>query len=271
VHRLASLGHKNITYVSFTKSAVGDAQRRFNSAIVNCSVNCRTLNALAWSVGIRTEGDLPSDDDTNVIAMGAAAEEEDQEDIAPSLIDDGDLEDLIRTSLCRTEIAHFLQGVGDHDLARVTKRVTRFIFKTFESFCKGPLSVQRGYDAKRRYPSACYFPALLYHKGKSGFLAPGVPQWQESPANIEPFYVGCAKKVWDHCMSKRLYTYLSSVKFVQLQDTVIPGTALVLDEAQDTNPCALAWIVQQRTRMQVFLVGDLAQCIFSFTGAKPQV
>lgn len=301
VHRLASLNHKHLTYVSFTKSAVGDAQRRFEMAIVGCNVNCRTLNSLAWHVAIQNGRDVEADAD---VAMNA-----------PSQIDEGALEDLIRTSLCRAEITRFLQGVSARDLAGETKSVARFIYKTFEAFCKGALPLHKGFDPQQF--GTCYYPAVLYHKGEKSRLKPGVPQWQNFPKNIEPFYVGCAKKVrrpnqittttitllpslttttcchrsppprtflpslttyiitccqvWDHCMKRHVYTYLSSVKHAQLQDAVIPGTALVLDEAQDTNPCALAWIAQQRARMQVYLVGDLAQSIYSFTGAKPQV
>ena len=176
VQRLASLNHKRLTYVSFTKSAVGDAKRRFDTSIVNCNVNCRTLNSLAWNVAIGNGEDVPEAD-----AYPAAQ------------IDEGALEDLIRTSICSTEITSFLMGVSGQDLARETKGVARFIYKTFESFCKGPLPVHQGFNPEQF--GTCYYPAVLYHKGKARSLAQGVPQWQNIPKNIEPFYVGCAKKV----------------------------------------------------------------------------
>jgi hypothetical protein len=77
------------------------------------------------------------------------------------------------------------------------------------------------------------------------------------------------RKLWKHCTEKNQHSFMTSVKIAQLSKAPMSGTALVLDEAQDTNGCALGWINEQRRRMQVFLVGDLAQSIYSFNGAKP--
>ena len=45
-------------------------------------------------------------------------------------------------------------------------------------------------------------------------------------------------------------------------------SALLVDESQDMNPCQIEWLASHRDKMQVFFVGDAAQTIYAFRGAK---
>lgn len=58
------------------------------------------------------------------------------------------------------------------------------------------------------------------------------------------------------------------LKMWALQEPVIPTDFLLLDEAQDTNPVMEHVLDTQRDRAQVVLVGDSAQAVYGWRGAR---
>ena len=44
-----------------------------------------------------------------------------------------------------------------------------------------------------------------------------------------------------------------------------------MDESQDCDGCQIAWLCSCARSRQVFFVGDAAQSIYSFRGAKSQL
>ena len=86
------------------------------------------------------------------------------------------------------------------------------------------------------------------------------------------FYARMVKKVWFACLleSKTHFTYSSIMKRVQLLQLELDSdlTALIIDEAQDLNPCQADWCLRQALRRQVFFVGDSMQMIYKFRGAS---
>ncbi|MEF3118914.1 UvrD-helicase domain-containing protein [Streptomyces chrestomyceticus] len=58
------------------------------------------------------------------------------------------------------------------------------------------------------------------------------------------------------------------LKVWQLSDPYIPGDYILLDEAQDTNPALEYVLMLQRGHAQLVLVGDSAQQIYSWRGAR---
>lgn len=58
------------------------------------------------------------------------------------------------------------------------------------------------------------------------------------------------------------------LKVWQLTDPYIPGDYILLDEAQDTNPALEYVLGLQRAHAQLVLVGDSAQQIYSWRGAR---
>jgi superfamily I DNA/RNA helicase len=66
-------------------------------------------------------------------------------------------------------------------------------------------------------------------------------------------------------------TYDSILKRAQLlKSSKIPCTALLVDESQDLNECQIEWVCSQISAhgIQLYIVGDAVQTIYSFRGAK---
>ena len=100
------------------------------------------------------------------------------------------------------------------------------------------------------------------------------------------FYAEQAYEIWKYLRQKNVVTYDILVKRVQLMDVVIPCTVLLVDECQDMDGCQVEWMKNQAKfgkfdfflltfcfqivaiGTHVFFVGDAAQTIYSFRGAR---
>ncbi|MFJ5894682.1 UvrD-helicase domain-containing protein [Streptomyces sp. NPDC093064] len=58
------------------------------------------------------------------------------------------------------------------------------------------------------------------------------------------------------------------LKMWALTDPVLSGDFLLLDEAQDTNPVLEHIVLAQKERLQIVMVGDSAQAIYGWRGAR---
>ena len=64
---------------------------------------------------------------------------------------------------------------------------------------------------------------------------------------------------------------LAQVNGYQMCSEGRPCSAVLADESQDFDACQIQWLDSQANHgCQVFLVGDAAQSIFSFRGARVQ-
>jgi superfamily I DNA/RNA helicase len=84
-----------------------------------------------------------------------------------------------------------------------------------------------------------------------------LPFAQEAWADLQHPQEGALRFSHDH--------YL---KIWALSDPFIPADYLLLDEAQDTNPVLEAVFTHQRDHAQLVMVGDSAQAIYGWRGAK---
>ncbi|KUL54589.1 DNA helicase [Streptomyces sp. NRRL F-4489] len=81
-----------------------------------------------------------------------------------------------------------------------------------------------------------------------------------------------ARKAWadlqhpDHGVVR--FEHDHYLKMWALSDPVIPADFLLLDEAQDTNPVVEQVLTAQRAHAQLVLVGDSAQAIYGWRGAR---
>jgi hypothetical protein len=67
-------------------------------------------------------------------------------------------------------------------------------------------------------------------------------------------------------------TFDSVLYFAQLNRLQIVSTALLVDESQDLTACQIDWFSQQQDHgTQLFFVGDAAQSIYSFRGARSKL
>jgi hypothetical protein len=72
-------------------------------------------------------------------------------------------------------------------------------------------------------------------------------------------------------VEENLRSYDFQMKRVQLEELPIPGTLLLVDESQDMDGCQVDWAATQaKLGKHVYLVGDAAQTIYGFRGAKSQ-
>ncbi|MEU2791186.1 UvrD-helicase domain-containing protein [Streptomyces sp. NPDC007100] len=81
-----------------------------------------------------------------------------------------------------------------------------------------------------------------------------------------------AQRAWDDVRNPRgdklRVDHDHYLKVWQLSDPYIPGDYILLDEAQDTNPALEYVLMLQRDHAQLVLVGDSAQQIYSWRGAR---
>jgi hypothetical protein len=93
----------------------------------------------------------------------------------------------------------------------------------------------------------------------------------DEQAQLEAFIVPFARKAWNDLISTsgrlswgKSHDYY--LKFWALTNPVLDYDAVMVDEAQDTNPC-LSGIIANQT-CQVVMVGDESQAIYGWRGAR---
>jgi hypothetical protein len=253
VAKLESVGHKAGQYVVFGKAAADDAERRMQQAepvpgglSINTADAC-ARRCLKEAVGVVTEP-----------------------------MDDGEFKtEVLR--ICRNEIQESVvskaEGCSTPRLKRLAKTVAHYIIKTLEIFTNSPMSLDEAFNLDAKYPSHTYYPAVLYHNregSRASMRAPaGVPEYKNP--DFKGFYCQQAKRLWELIVApgSKLSTHAAVMKQAQLRGLAIAGSYLLVDEVQDLTPCQLDWFVQQHKRgTHVFFVGDMAQQINSFRGAK---
>ena len=250
--RLLDIGHAGVVYMVFNKAAQLEAQRRLPGG-----VRCRTLNAVALSLVGANGMPLKGDDDAQRYVLSAFGR----------------------------DIDRFLRDVPrEHMTFNLRNYIAMCIWKTLVRFMQSKDDEASGFDPAESM-NKTWYPAVKYHLGtlvigkKEKKLAPGVPG-KESMSSVRRFYCSTASRLW---RSMRVdlttgrsecgfWTYAGVVKQAQVDCAIVPrASAILVDEAQDLNACQLSWIeMQAASGKQVFVVGDSAQTIYSFRGAKSE-
>lgn len=236
--KMAKRGHKGqIYYLTFNRSSAADAQKRLGGDCI-----CSTLHSMAFNVlDIKEEGF--------------------------KIINEPQVEQII-SSACNEDLHDFFSRVEKEDMNLVKKIATTFIRRTLETFMQSDRSEEEGFD--HRVFGTTYYPAVLWHQGKKD------PKVGNIPSRPGDFYTKQAKKVWDlispvrvgGAKSSKVTAFDAVVKAAQLKNKRIPGTVLLVDEAQDMNSCNIDWLNKNRPKKLVVFVGDAVQTIYGFRGAK---
>jgi superfamily I DNA/RNA helicase len=259
----ARLGHSHITYVTFAKAAAADGARRIQEALSGLpnppTVEARTLHSCAMK--------LLSNERKEVF-----------EEESSRLINDDALQDFIKT-VCEREIQDFLAHAKEEIASRNKKDLSKaasmlhaaerqvlfYVFKTFTQFCRSPYTVEQFKDPF--FKCRDYFPAQKYHQGGGEGEKQGFPPTIYSSKFRR--YADMACLVWDAATQQGIRSYDMEMKRAQLKSLRIPGSALLVDESQDMDGCQVNWITSQRNHgTHIYIVGDAAQTIYSFRGAK---
>uniref|UniRef100_A0A7S3QDK2 UvrD-like helicase ATP-binding domain-containing protein n=1 Tax=Chaetoceros debilis TaxID=122233 RepID=A0A7S3QDK2_9STRA len=83
------------------------------------------------------------------------------------------------------------------------------------------------------------------------------------------WYANTAAALWQMLDDKQIRTFDLEMKRAQLLGLQVPGTCILVDESQDCDACQISWLAMQiEFGSQVYFVGDSAQTIYSFRGAK---
>jgi hypothetical protein len=208
-------------------------------------------------------------------ARHSVAEEAQQ--LEPCLLDDHQVDKVI-IDRYSYEIDTFLSYFPTTTPAQrgmkksIFRRVVFFIRKTLDVFLQSKFSLDEWQPHKWW---SVYHPANRFHKENEYVFTFSV--------NYRDFYVNKAKELFalfsetnndpTHKSSNQLSTYDTVMKEVQLSALQLPYSAILVDESQDLNACQIDWISAQKRLFQthVFLVGDPAQSIYTFRGAKSQL
>jgi DNA helicase IV len=79
-----------------------------------------------------------------------------------------------------------------------------------------------------------------------------------------------AKKLWQDRINQNsnvLATHDTYLKMYQLSGPKLPYKLIYLDEAQDSTPCVLDIVLQQKEHCKIVLVGDARQSIYQWRGS----
>eukprot|EP01043_Picozoa_sp_COSAG02_P057325 COSAG02_NODE_6939_length_3275_cov_3.165302_1_plen_804_part_00 len=259
---LAAKGHRHGSYLVFGKAAQLDAEKRIRraegTADLPSGLQVTTVDACALACVLLSR------------AAGAATTANSMDPM-----DDSALRKVVR-SVCGDAISEFLKEVTGSPtvIRRCERQVANFIQKTLTGFlhsARDPDGVDGGFSPTAQYPGRAYYPAQLWHERSpqfQGVAAPnGVPRkWYQGR-----WYLEQARLLWDRMVTFDIVTFSSIMKLAQLGRLEIPGTFLLVDESQDLNECQIDLLLQQQVRgVHAFFVGDMAQSIFGFRGAKSE-
>jgi hypothetical protein len=88
--------------------------------------------------------------------------------------------------------------------------------------------------------------------------------------DVGNWYADQACHLWEKSVTQGVRSFSFEMKRAQLLELPIPGSILLVDEAQDMDESQVSWVAEHRIRVgtHVYVVGDAAQSIYSFRGAK---
>lgn len=272
--RAANLGHRRITYLTFTKAAAQDGTQRLSKALENAGllgkviVDARTLHSCAFHQITKHQS---TDASTATQQPGTInqiwSEKKMKKWIALTL--NNEIEEFL--SPCQSKIDSWqnLSNVHRASIYRQARdRVEFFIFKTFRQFCTRSINLREFQDA------SCYdrnyFPAKQFHTTKSKVAEKLGFDPRVYGSNKIRWYADQACKLYDFIEKDDIRTFDLIMKRAQLLSLEIPGTILLIDESQDMDGCQVNWVAEKQVQFakQVYVVGDAAQTIYGFRGAK---
>jgi len=225
--RLIELGHTSICKFFFNKSAVRDGSARLERVLLPEHRN--KVVCLTTHAAALKYALKPVRSNWNIVA-------------------DAEFQRFIFDHF-RTQIYSW---VNDDDL-RTCRLVTYWIFKSFVRFL---------HTWTTAFDHVTYYPAVIEHAKLQRCRSP-------TPDN---FYCDRVRELW---------TYLATsedaqvpivhdvwLKWVQVHGLDLSAfSAVLLDEAQDLTECQLDAFVCQQRHADVFVVGDIAQSLYSWRGA----
>ena len=153
---------------------------------------------------------------------------------------------------------------------RAKEQVEFFVYKSLTHFCQSNWTLET-YRSGAPF-NRDYYPARIFHgihgKGMEYCFDPRVYNNKEKIG----FYADQACRLWEIIIKENIRSFDTEMKRAQLLGLQVPGSILLVDESQDMDACQVDWISRQQVNFgtHVYVVGDPAQAIYGFRGAKPQ-
>jgi superfamily I DNA/RNA helicase len=257
-------GHTHITYLSFTKAAAGDGQQRLQRALSqaglssNVVIDARTLHSCAHRALAPLIGHNFPDSETRQRIF-------DEKDVKAWIVQEsqGRIDEFLQDCFLEIDCRRSELSKKEEAKERAREQVEFFLFKTLKQFCQQETSRERfGIGLNNR--NRDYHPARLFHEETQlGFD-------KAIYSRKLHFYANQACRLWDLVVKDNIVSQDFQMKRAQLLGLRIPGTLLLVDESQDMDGCQVSWSAKQQVGLgtHVYVVGDAAQTIYSFRGAK---
>lgn len=261
----ARQGHKHITYLTFTKAAVADGQQRLQKALSqsglssNVVIEARTLHACAVKALKPFYGHNLPDSETRPLILA-------EKDVKAWIVQEsqGKIDEFLQNCYLEIDCRRSELGKKEEAKERAREQVEFFLFKTLKQFCQQETS--REQFGRADFTKRNYYRAQLFHQETQLGFEKAIYTRKLS------FYANQACCMWDLAVKDKILSHDFQMKQAQLLGLRIPGTLLLVDESQDMDGCQVSWSAKQQVVLgtHVYVVGDAAQTIYSFRGAKSQ-
>ena len=262
--RCIDLNHKLVTYVTFSKASAVDAEERIQALLPpdkKSLIQASTLHSCA----MRILSNQPVENEPN--EMG-------------NLVHDDKFRKLIE-KVCGRSIDNYLHRAYEHmrAVSKTKKEESRkmkkaydqclfWLAKSFNSFCIKDMSLEKLKDETNAFRH--YYPLKIsaFRPGKVADKL-GFPLAFYSSEQSYKFFADQCVVLWEYITKNGIRTFDTEMKRAQLNGVRIPGSVLLVDECQDLDACQVDFIAKQlQYGTAIFFVGDAAQTLYSFRGAK---
>lgn len=262
--RCIDLNHKQLTYVTYSKASAVDAQTRIQALLPDDKKSCieaSTLHSCAMRILSKHALENQLDEERGIMF----------EDKFRKLINE----------VCGKSIDNYLEKAYDHitlmdinktnvgrKMRKMYDQVLYWIAKSFNSFCIKDMSLEDLKDESNVMRHYYPLKVSIFRPGKIAEKL-GFPLASYSDVQSYKFYADQCIVLWEYIVDNGIRTFDVEMKRAQLAGVRIPGSVLLVDECQDLDECQVDLISKQlQYGTAIFFVGDAAQTIYSFRGAK---
>ena len=261
--RCIDLGHTEVTYVTYSKASAVDAQTRIQALLPDDKKSCIDASTL-HSCAMRILSNLPLESELDE-ERGIMFEDKFRKLIEEVCSDS--IEKYLRAAYAHIQATTKSNEAG-RKMMKAHDQVIFWLAKSFNSFCINKNSLEQLQDEKNTFRH--YYP-LKVSAFKPGEKAEklGFPLASYSNEQSYKFYADQCVVLWEHVIKNGIRTFDTEMKRAQLNEVRIPGSVLLVDECQDLDACQVELIAKQlQYGTIIFFVGDAAQTIYSFRGAR---
>jgi superfamily I DNA/RNA helicase len=269
-------GYRHVTYLTFTNAAAADGAQRLSATLLahgnNIEFDARTLHSCAKR---ELNSNRKNDDEASSSSSPIWTDKKIKAWISHECHQD--VEDFLRS--CERELSKRSRGrETTSNRRRAKEQVEFYLYKSLVHFCQSSWTYQEyttgNYQSGPRRGNSIfgveYYPITLFHK--QGGDGEGLGFLPRDYFQNVPFYRHQAARLWACIVKDDIPCFDFEMKRAQLEHLRIPGTLLLVDESQDMDACQIDWVAGQQIAYgtHVYVVGDPAQAIYGFRGAKPR-